>query len=65
MENLINKEGITIKELKNWIKDLPEINEETGEEYEVWINGTNCEYGLSNSCKSIVQLNKGDIILEI
>lgn len=65
MKNLINKEGITIKELKKWIKNLPEINEETGEDYVVWINGTNCEYGLSNSCKSIVQLNKGDIILEI
>ena len=64
MKNLTNKEGITIKELKNWIKDLSEINEETGEEYEVWINGTNCEYGLSNPCKSILKLNKGDIILE-
>ena len=41
MKNLINKEGITIRELKNWIKDLPEIDEETGEEFEVWINGAN------------------------
>lgn len=65
MENLINTEGITIKELKNWLKDLPEIDEDTGEEFEVWINGTNCEYGLSNACKSIIKLNKGDIILEI
>ena len=37
MENLINAEGITIKELKNWLKDLPEIDEDTGEEFEVWI----------------------------
>jgi hypothetical protein len=34
MENLINAEGITIKELKNWLKDLPEIDEDTGEEFE-------------------------------
>ena len=47
------------------LKDLPEIDEDTGEEFEVWINGTNCEYGLSNACKSIIKLNKGDIILEI
>jgi len=65
MESLINKNGITIRELKYWIKDLPEINEETGEEYEVWIDGTNCEYGLSNVCTEIMKLNKGDIILEI
>lgn len=65
MENLTNTVGITIRELKNWIKDIPETNEETGEEYEVWINGTNCEHGLSNSCKSISKLNKGDIIFEI
>ena len=65
LENLINIEGITVKELKNWIKYLPDSDDETGEDFEVWINGTNCEYGLSNSCKSIVKLNKGDIILEI
>ena len=65
MKKLTNKEGITIRELKNLIKELPEVDYETGEEFEVWINGTNCEYGLSNSCKSIIKLNKGDIILEI
>lgn len=65
MENLTRTNGITIRELKNWIKDMPEIDDVTGEEFEVWINGTNCENGLSNSCKHICQLNNGDIILEI
>ena len=63
MKNLVNKNGITIRELKLLIKDLPEYNE-YGEDYEVWIENTDDE-GLSNSAKSIMRLNEGDIIIAI
>lgn len=63
MKSLINKTGITIKQLKKLIKDLPETDD-NGEDYEVWIENTDDER-LSNSAKSIIQLNKGDIILSI
>ena len=63
MEALVNKQGITIKELKEFVKDLPEVDE-YGEDYEVWIENTD-DNGLSNSAKVISQLNKGDIIIKI
>jgi len=65
MKPLINEYGITIRELKELIKDLPEIDEITGDEYEVWINGTDCRFGFSNQCKAIYRLGRGDIIFEI
>ena len=65
MKMLRNQNGITIKQLKVLVKDLPETNPDNGEDYEVWIDGTDCESGLSNAAKSIWQLNKGDIIFEI
>lgn len=63
MKALVNKTGITIKELKELVKDLPEVDE-YGEDYEVWVENTDDE-GLSNSAKTIMQLNKGDIIVSI
>jgi hypothetical protein len=64
MKPLINKDGITIKQLKDLVNNLPDTNPTTGEEYEVWIMNTDKD-GRSNSCKSILQLNKGDIIFNI
>lgn len=61
---------ITVKQLKEWVKDLPEENA-LGEPTEVWI-GT--KGGESNECRAIWPLNlrdRGtpeescDIILEI
>jgi len=63
MKALVNKTGITIKELKELVKDLPEVDE-YGEDYEVWVENTN-DNGLSNAAKTIMQLNKGDIIVSI
>lgn len=63
MKTLKNKHGITIKELKELIKDLPE-EDDYGSQYEVWIEHTSKKC-LSNTCKSIMKLNKGDIILSI
>ena len=65
MKHLVNKNGITVKQLKELVKDLPETDPANGEDYEVWIDGTDCKPGLTNACKSIWQLNKGDIIFEI
>lgn len=64
MEPLINKTGITIKQLKDFIKDLPD-KDENGEDFEVWIGGNNCHFGLSNPCTEISKLNIGDLIFEM
>lgn len=58
-----NKNGITVKQLKEWVKDLPEVNEDNGEDYTVWIENYD-HRGLSNMCQAIVTLNKGDVIFE-
>ena len=63
MEALVNKTGITIKELKELVKDLPEVDE-YGEDYEVWVENTDDER-FSNSAKTIMRLNRGDIIVSI
>ena len=63
MKALVNKTGITIRELKELVKDLPEVDE-YGEDYEVWVENTDND-GLSNAAKTIMQLNKGDIIVSI
>lgn len=58
------KKGLTIRELKEAIKDWPEENK-YGEPYEVWIE---TGYGMSSIVTRIVPLNKredgADIILE-
>ena len=55
---------MTIRELKEYVKDLPEVDVD-GEEYEVWLDGTGCKPGLTNECTTIERLNKGDILLGI
>jgi hypothetical protein len=63
MKALINDKGITIRDLKNLVKDLPDLNED-GENFEVWVEHTN-DHNLSTVAKSIIRLNKGDIIVSI
>lgn len=63
MKALVNKNGITIKELKELVKDLPE-QDENGEDFELWVMNTDGS-SLSNVAKSIMQLNRGDLIVEI
>jgi len=63
MKPLINKQGITIKQLKEFVKDLPEQDQD-GNDFELWVmntDGTNC----SNVATDIWQLNGGDLIVEI
>jgi hypothetical protein len=63
MKALVNKNGITIKELKELVKDLPE-QDENGEDFELWVMNTDGS-SMSNVAKSIIQLNRGDLIVEI
>ena len=60
---LVNKNGITIKQLKELVKDLPE-QDENGEDFEFWVMNTDGS-SMSNVAKSIMQLNRGDLIVEI
>jgi hypothetical protein len=60
---LVNKNGITIKQLKELVKDLPE-QDENGEDFELWVMNTDGS-SMSNVAKSIMQLNRGDLIVEI
>lgn len=63
MKKLINKNGITVRQLKKLVKDLPETND-NGEEFEVWIGAKG---NTSNVCKSAYPLNEredgSDLIL--
>lgn len=63
IEAVINKNGITIKELKELVKDLPE-QDENGEDFELWVMNTDGS-SMSNVATSIKQLNRGDLIVEI
>ena len=60
---LENKKGITIKQLKYLVKDLPE-QDENGEDFELWVMNTDGS-SLSNVATSIIQLNSGDLIIDI
>lgn len=65
MKKLTNNNGITVRQLKELVKDLPETNAE-GDDFEVWVGGKN---NTSNVCKAIWPLNKRsdgqDIIVEV
>lgn len=61
MNGLINKQGITVKQLKELVKNLPEHDEEDTP-YEVWMETGYC---VSNLVKCIMQLNKGDLIFKL
>lgn len=45
---------ITIRQLREFIKDLPDDGE-------VWVGDSQ---GLSNTCKRVIDLNKDDILIE-
>lgn len=64
MIKIENVNGITIKQLKELVKDLPEVDD-NGDDYQVWLEDS--KTGLSNVCRSVWPLNKDingqDIIL--
>ena len=57
----ITKNGLTVKELKEMIKDWPE-EDQYGEPAEVWIED---ECGVSNPVRAVWPLNDADILLSI
>jgi len=61
---MIFENGLTIAELKEYVKDLPEYDD-NGEPFEVWLGN---DKGTSNVCAEIFPLNKkksgSDIIMD-
>ena len=55
-----NPKGITVRQLKDFLNDLPDLNLD-GESFEVWIDNGD---GTSSLCKEINLLNDFDIILK-
>ena len=55
-----NENGITVKELREWLNSMPDIPGPDEEDGEVWV-GDGCGY--SNVVTEISSLNRGDIIL--
>lgn len=56
---ITNSTGITIKELKDFIKDWPE-EDHNGDPFTVWFYSGP---GLSSICTEVCLLNDGDIII--
>jgi len=52
---------LTVKELKDFIKDLPETNSD-GEPLEVWIR---VEKYFNSPCNKIVQVSNGNLVLAL
>lgn len=57
---LVNRSGITIKQVKQWVSDRAE-KDEYGNDYEVWIGDG---AGLSNPVVEIRKLNEVGIVLD-
>jgi hypothetical protein len=58
---IFNEKGVTVKQLKEVVRDLPETNPHTGDDYTVWVGYDN---GYSNPVLYVCKLNAGDLILE-
>ena len=52
---------MTVKELKDYVRDLPETDPETGEPFEVWIE---TGFGVSSPADHVGRLNRGDVLFE-
>lgn len=52
---------VTVRQLKDFLKDWPEIDD-NGDPFEVWIGNGD---GLSTPATSICKLNQFDILLDI
>lgn len=66
-----NNNGITVKELKEFVKNLPETNPDTGEDCEVWLemyrNGSSPATSLWNLNTRISDKDKpySDILIAV
>lgn len=57
---VVNTNGITIRQLKEWLADAKEVDE-NGDDYEVWLE---TEDGRSSPVTEIWPLNIGDVELK-
>ena len=57
----LSDNGVTVRELKDWLADLPDTDPVTGEPSEVWV-----EVDRHKSCpvKQVWSLNRADVLLE-
>lgn len=60
---LINETCITIKQLKDFVKDLPEKNE-NGENNKILVENTN-DRSSPNPARMIVKLNQNDLLISV
>jgi len=58
-EPVSNENGITVKQLKEWVKDLPEVDS-NGEDYEIYISPDGTQ---SSIVSELWKLNEGDIVM--
>jgi len=56
---LENINGVTVRQLKEYVKDLEEVDA-NGDDYEVWVSSG--EY-TSNPVKIVCRLNEGDLFI--
>lgn len=51
-------QALTVKRLKEFVMNLPEVDDVTGKDFEVWVGDD-----VSNPCTGVMKLNTGDVIL--
>ena len=57
-----NPNGLTIRELKTFLGNIPEYTDELGEENSVWIAN---EEGVSSPAVLVIRLNRYDVLLSV
>ena len=60
IEPLVNENGITVTELKEWLASFPQDFDFDGEENSVWIERS---AGRSSPVTEVCRLNDSDVIL--
>lgn len=62
MESLYDESGITVKQLKEWVKDLPEVDEDD-EEYEVFVTEEDGIQDITSVTKRLGISIGGDVLI--
>ena len=57
-----NSNGITMQELKEFIRDMLDYDDDWGQPFTIWVGDGK---GYSNECVELRRLNAGDLLLEI
>ena len=53
--------AITIRELKEYVKDMPEVDE-YGDDFEVWVE---TKPNLTSPAVGLIKLNQGDLCIDV